>query len=105
MKPRTCFLTAAAISTLGGLLAVATPARAVEFCNTTPVIGSSGALSPSSPYPSSITVSGLTGTVTDVNVRLLDFRTGGDTGGLHWAEDTDVLLVAPNGANIVPMSD
>ena len=106
MKPRTCFLTAAAISTLGGLLAVATPARAVEFCNTTPVIGSSGAsLSVSSPYPSSITVSGLTGTVTDVNVRLLDFKTGGDNEGLHWAEDTDVLLVAPNGANIVPMSD
>ena len=80
---------------------------AVEFCNTTPIIGNGGAPAPnvSNPYPSSITVSGLTGTVTDVNVRLLDINTRPDGGGEHWAEDLDVLLVAPDGSNTVLMSD
>jgi Ca2+-binding RTX toxin-like protein len=81
---------------------------AVEFCNPTPIMGNTsgpGAPFPGNPYPSTITVSGLTGTITDVNVRLLDVTTRPDPGGLHWAEDADVLLVAPDNTNVILMSD
>ena len=80
---------------------------AVQFCNTTPIIGSSGN-GPASPYPSNITVSGLTGTVTDVNVTLLDVRTTGDNNSpaQHWVEDADIMVSAPNPAtNVILMSD
>ena len=51
-----------------------------------------------SPYPSSITVSGVTGTVSDVNVTL--------TSVTHAiATDMDVLLVGPAGQNLLMMSD
>ena len=50
------------------------------------------------PYPSSIQVAGLAGTVTGVTVNLENFS--------HAApDDVDVLLVAPNGRRIVLMSD
>ncbi|MDQ4133497.1 MAG: hypothetical protein M3179_09885, partial [Actinomycetota bacterium] len=81
---------------------------AVEFCNTTPIIGSTAAPAPnpSSPYPSTITVSGLTGTVTDVNVRLIDLNTRPDVSGLHWMEDLDLMLSSPgNTRNDVILSD
>ena len=79
---------------------------AVEFCNTTPIIGTGG-IGPAAPYPSPIVVSGLTGTVTDVNVRLLDVRTRGDNNSppQHWAEDADVMVSAPNNAGVILMSD
>ena len=93
----------AAAVTLGGLVATSAPARAAVFCNTAAVAGAtSGA---STPYPSNIFVAGMTGTVTDVNVRLLSFTTQPDVGGFHWAEDTDVLVAGPTGANVVVMSD
>jgi subtilisin-like proprotein convertase family protein len=51
-----------------------------------------------SPYPSNITVSGLTGTISDVNVTL--------TGVTHPFEgDIEALLVAPDGTNLVVLSD
>jgi subtilisin-like proprotein convertase family protein len=58
-------------------------------------IPSSGA---ASPYPSTIAVSGLVGQVTDVNVYLEDMN--------HtWPSDIDILLVGPQGQNIILMSD
>ena len=50
------------------------------------------------PYPSSIQISGLSGTVTGLAVNLENFS--------HDApDDVDILLVAPNGRRIVLMSD
>jgi subtilisin-like proprotein convertase family protein len=80
-------------------------AATVTFTNATPIVipapGSgtgnpSGA--PASLYPSPINVGGVSGTVTGVGVRLLNFT--------HSAPgDVDVLLVGPNGANILLLSD
>ena len=55
-------------------------------------------MGPGSPYPSSITVSGLTGTVSDVNVTLASVNHS-------IGQDIDVLLVGPAGQNLVLMSD
>ena len=58
-------------------------------------IPSSGA---ASPYPSEITISGQTGAVQQLVVRLHDFS--------HTSpDDVDVMLVAPNGRKIILMSD
>ena len=51
-----------------------------------------------SPYPSTIVVSGLTGTITQVKAKL--------TGFSHtYTQDVDVLLVGPGGQSVVLMSD
>jgi subtilisin-like proprotein convertase family protein len=51
-----------------------------------------------SPYPSAIQISGLNGVVTDVAVGLENFS--------HTLpDDVDILLVSPNGRNIILMSD
>jgi len=50
------------------------------------------------PYPSDITVSGLTGTITDLNVTI--------SGLSHtFPADIDILLVGPGGQKIILMSD
>jgi subtilisin-like proprotein convertase family protein len=74
-----------------------------EFCNTgtinVPATGQ-GAISgaTAAPYPSHITVSGMSGTVTNVTVEINNFtHTNPD--------DVDILLVSPTGQNIVLMSD
>jgi len=88
------------------------PVGLTQFCRDVPILsytqpflppppGISPHPNPSSPYPSSISVAGLTGTVTDVNVTLRGFQTRTQT----WAEDTDVLLAGPNGANAILMAD
>ncbi len=78
------------------LLATATVALAVVFANTTPIaIPTSGS---ASPYPSPITVSGRTGTISDVNV---DLRGLSHT----FPDDVAVLLVGPGGQRVVLMSD
>lgn len=60
--------------------------------------GSGGPPQPASPYPSTIIVSGETGTITNVDVHL--------TGVTHAVvQDLDILLVGPGGQNIVIMSD
>ncbi len=66
------------------------------FCNLdTITIPSSGA---ATPYPSEIEVSGLMGTVTNVRVYLFDMN--------HtFPDDLDVLLVGPEGQNLIIMSD
>jgi uncharacterized delta-60 repeat protein len=69
---------------------------ALAYVNNTPIIISSD--SEATPYPSTINVSNLSGTITDVNVTL--------TGLTHtWPEDIDILLVGPAGQKVVILSD
>jgi hypothetical protein len=79
------------------LLATATVALAATFSNPAPItIPPQGGTA--TPYPSDITVSGLKGTVTDVNVTLSSLS--------HtFPDDVAVLLVGPGGQNVVLMSD
>ena len=72
-------------------------ADVVTASNTTPIAvpaaGSANDTGPASPYPSPITISGMTGTVSDVNITL--------TNVVHpIATDIDVLLVGPAGQNL-----
>jgi Ca2+-binding RTX toxin-like protein len=53
---------------------------------------------PGDPYPSSINVSGLLGTVGKVTVTLSNVTHG-------WPDDVDILLTAPNDQGVVLMSD
>ena len=53
---------------------------------------------PADPYPSTCSISGLSGTITDVNLVLNDLS--------HtWPDDIDILLVGPQGQDAVVMSD
>ena len=74
-------------------------AQTVTLSNPTPIaIPGGGGGSPGDPYPSSITMSGLTGPVCRVVVTLHDLS--------HtWTGDIDILLVAPNGQTCVLLSD
>ena len=86
------------------------PAEGVDFTNSTPItmpaLGPTvPAPWPGSPYPSNITVSGLSGTVTDVNVILNDFDCSARGQDFAYPEDVDLLLVGPTGANLVILSD
>jgi subtilisin-like proprotein convertase family protein len=82
--------------------ALAGPAAATVFQNTGIITIPAGApgvtTGPASPYPSTIAVSGLTGTVLDLNATL--------AGVTHtFPDDIDVLLVGPFGQNVVLMAD
>lgn len=91
MKAKTALI--ASIAAVG--IASAANADVATFSNNTPITIQFGA---ASVYPSNIVVSGIVGTVTDVNVTL--------TGFSHpYVYDVDILLVGPTGANIIPMSD
>ena len=84
--------TAAAI-----LAADAGTAATRTFSNATPIaIPASG--DAASPYPSGLLVSGLLDPVETVTVTLRDF-------GHTWPADVDVLLVGPEGQNLLLMSD
>ena len=92
----------AALTAVMGLL-VTGPASAETFCNNNPIVFTpppqpTQSIQTLQPYPSQITVSGLTGTVTDVNVILNNLT-------YEVPDDLDVLLVAPNGAAALIMSD
>jgi Ca2+-binding RTX toxin-like protein len=83
----------------------ASPSSAVQFCNTSGVevvpLPPPGPNPPpwiATPYPSNITVSGLTGTITDLNVNLNGFASDSPS-------DLDFLLVGPQGQNLLFMSD
>jgi extracellular elastinolytic metalloproteinase len=75
-----------------------------SFSNTTPILipgtgTGTGAGAPANPYPSSIEVSGLTGTISKVTVDLFDFNF------TIFPDDVDLLLVGPGGQKILLMSD
>src|ERR1051325_10168587 len=53
---------------------------------------------PAAPYPSTVSLSGVSGRIVGVTARLRGFSH-------NWPTDVDVLLVGPNGTNIVLMSD
>jgi subtilisin-like proprotein convertase family protein len=73
--------------------ASAADATPVTFTNSTPITVSSSGANNGTPYPSSMVVSGVTGTVYDVNVSLNGFS--------HtFPDDLGVVLVAPSGAAI-----
>ena len=78
-------------------LAQAVTAGAASFSNPTPLTRATDE-GPMTLYPSPITPTGLAGSVSHVKVSLNTFQWG------HSA-DVDVLLVAPNGAAVVLMSD
>ncbi|MDQ4134061.1 MAG: hypothetical protein M3179_12870 [Actinomycetota bacterium] len=70
------------------------PAAAAVFSNTTPILGQfegpGNNVVAAEPYPSNIEVSGLSGTVTDVNVHLFQFSA-------TFPSDVDLMIVAPGG--------
>jgi len=79
------------------------PAGAAPVCNTTPITftpppGPTFDVQRLLPHPSPITFSGLSGTISDVNVSLKGLS-------YPWMSDLDVLLVAPDGKNLIVMSD
>jgi CSLREA domain-containing protein len=66
------------------------------FSNTAPI--NIPGFGTSSPYPSTITVSGMTGVITEVRIALKNFS--------HtYTSDVDILLVGPQGQKFVTMSD
>jgi subtilisin-like proprotein convertase family protein len=88
-------LLAALLASLAFASAPASAAEA-EFSNATPIAIPDHGIA--TPYPSTIDVSGQTGRITDVRVALRGFT------HTH-PEDVDILLVAPNGAAAVVMSN
>jgi subtilisin-like proprotein convertase family protein len=70
-----------------------------EFCSSSAIlIPGTGTSGPAAPYPSDIVVGGIGTNVTDVNLRL--------EGLSHtYPDDIDMLLVGPQGQNLIFMSD
>jgi hypothetical protein len=60
--------------------------------------GPGGISGPAQPYPSSITVSGLSGTVTKATVTLIGYQSSSP-------DDADVAITGPNGQKVMLMSD
>src|SRR5262249_50326797 len=92
---------AAVVAVTGVCLAVPGLAGATTFSNSgTITITSPFGVNnqPASPYPSVITVSGVAGTIADVNVTLTGLSHG-------FPDDVDVLLVGPNGQTTLLMAD
>ena len=85
-----------------GLPATARADGPTTFSNTTaiaiPATGSPNQIGPASPYPSNITVSGMTGLVSKVTVTFHNLTHG-------VLSDVDALLVAPSGENLIVLSD
>ncbi len=71
---------------------------ATTFRNNTAIHGGDGARGRASLYPSTITASGLTGAITDVNVTLTNIN--------HLnPDDIDIMLISPSGKRILLLSD
>src|SRR6266536_2655674 len=100
-QPRTqcCLVTIAAL-VLGIAFAPRSAAAQSTFTNPTGIFisFSSDELSPASPYPSAIAVSGLSGSVSKVTVTLTSLDLGSP-------RDFDILLVGPSGQSVILMSD
>ena len=97
-------VTALVCGVLAAVVLMASPAQAASFSNAAPITIADapcgGAVGQGSPYPSNIVVSGLTGTVSDVNVTL--------NGVTHpFQGDLEILLVSPLGgsSNLELLSD
>jgi len=74
-------------------------APAAQFCNSTPISIAGGlGRGNATPYPSNITVSGVSGLITNVSITL-------NTLQHDWGRDIDILLVGPNGEKFIIMSD
>jgi len=77
------------------------PATVFSFTNGAPITindATASGASAATPYPSSITVDGLSGTISNVTVTLRGYRHS-------WPDDVDVLLVGPGGHKVLLMSD
>lgn len=75
-----------------------TGTNATTFSNGTALVGGDTGKGRATPYASTISVSGLTGAITDVNVTLANIN--------HtFPDDMDILLVGPSGKRIILMSD
>jgi subtilisin-like proprotein convertase family protein len=75
-------------------------ASTITFSSSTPILipAGVGTFGPAAPYPSSIVVSGFTGTLIDIDLTLWGLS--------HtFPADLDVLLVSPTGAAILFLSD
>ena len=102
---RSVWLLAAVVAVTSVCLAAPALAGAATFSNSGTITindgscnSGSGSAAAATPYPSAITVSGLTGTIADVNVTL--------TGLSHtFPDDVDVLLVGPQGQSTILMAD
>lgn len=79
---------------MAGMLVAA--AATSTFSNTTAIALPDA--SAAAPYPSNISVAGMTGVITDVNVTLTNINHG-------FPNDIDVLLVGPGGQSVILMSD
>jgi len=94
----------ALVSSLTLVVRGAAPAAAANFSNATPITTTlpacGGAPAQATPYPSPITVSGLSGTVTDVNVTLTSMNN-------DFQGDLEVFLVGPGASppSMVLLSD
>lgn len=83
-------------------LLAASATQAQTFSNSATITVPGGAPTTTSgnadPYPSNVTVSGITGTVTKATVTLTNVN--------HtFPDDIDILLVSPTGASVILMSD
>jgi subtilisin-like proprotein convertase family protein len=96
VEPANCTNACDTILTLSGEFDLLCEPSTATFSNTASItINNSG---PATPYPSTINVSGMEGTISKVTVTLDGFS--------HtWPSDVDVMLVAPNGTNTILMSD
>ena len=86
------------------------PAAAETFTNPEPIVivglGPTGPdNTPATPYPSNIEVTGMTGTITDVNLTLNGIDCSARTNDFAYPEDFDILLESPSGDNAVVYSD
>lgn len=96
-----CFLASACLMLT--LMASAPPAASADtrsFFDTNVLFptGGAGTSGPANEYPSTISVAGVAGTVTDVNATVFGF-------GSSSPDDADVVLVGPNGRAVMLMSD
>ncbi len=88
------------VALVAGLMLHASGVRGQTFTNNNLLLlpGTPGdTIGPASNYPSTIVVNGLGGVIADINVTIM--------GVSHtFADDIDILLVGPNGANVMLMA-